>query len=837
MNHPLVLRHARFLEHTLLQRGVAGTLTLAAVLTYAAPLRAECDYSIATSRQMTAIAENTGPSSWSPDGKRLAFSRQGSGAAPQSDLWVVEVDEPLAPPLRLTTAGDAPATNFAWSQDGSYLLYDGGCGIQRVASDGSGSPESVLCGGGNPSLNLTTSRLFYAVGFSGIRSIVVDPSGAVQPGTEVIIATGLPGALVQPTPSPDSDTLMFVRIGTGPNLGSIAYRLDGVLDILAGNTSAVSSLLDPRVSVFRDVGKFLSGPQFSLSGELVYFNEGLLDSTTFLGNNYSGALFPGEDVGTDGKALDPTDENSNLVLDEPSAGEWNGVLDAGEDQGLDASPLDSFDNGSNQSNMISDNDGVTNEPSLGEGNGQLDTGLSVGNRLQSIVARLDGSQPAQILGNRGFQIGVSPDGTRLSFTRRTWEGPLGTAKAFLNWDLFIGSVETTCLVAAAGGGSVIDGSGTTLEIPAGAMAADTSITIETPPVDLVPTTPMPLALARIYGPSGTTFSPPATISFHYTDEQITGFDEASLLLNVYNSGTEMWENLPTNVDSVGNILTASVAHFSPVAVWGESSCGNGAPDPNEACDDGDAESGDGCDANCTVTACGNGIATSGEACDDGNLASGDCCSSTCQFEAEGDPCAADSNPCTVDRCDGAALCEHVETPIDPALCVVAPRTKFQITNSDTIGKDKLSWQMSGGDAFDQADLGTPNVAMSTAYTLCIYDTAAAIPSLEASIDIAPSTTLWASKAPGGFQYTDKAGTSEGVTKLQLKTGIDGKTKVKLMAAGPSLALPSPFGSTFFLQAPSVTAQLVNSAGQCWSTAFVEADTSRNDASSFKAQIR
>ena len=35
--------------------------------------------------------------------------------------------------------------------------------------------------------------------------------------------------------------------------------------------------------------------------------------------------------------------------------------------------------------------------------------------------------------------------------------------------------------------------------------------------------------------------------------------------------------------------------------------------PGEQCDDGNLVSGDGCDANCTVTACGNGIVTAGRA--------------------------------------------------------------------------------------------------------------------------------------------------------------------------------------------------------------------------------
>jgi cysteine-rich repeat protein len=41
-------------------------------------------------------------------------------------------------------------------------------------------------------------------------------------------------------------------------------------------------------------------------------------------------------------------------------------------------------------------------------------------------------------------------------------------------------------------------------------------------------------------------------------------------------------------------------------------CGNGVTEAPEQCDDGDLDDGDGCDANCTVTACGNGIVTAGE---------------------------------------------------------------------------------------------------------------------------------------------------------------------------------------------------------------------------------
>ena len=39
-----------------------------------------------------------------------------------------------------------------------------------------------------------------------------------------------------------------------------------------------------------------------------------------------------------------------------------------------------------------------------------------------------------------------------------------------------------------------------------------------------------------------------------------------------------------------------------------------------ACDDGNQDSGDGCDAECRLEACGNGRLDAGERCDDGNRA-------------------------------------------------------------------------------------------------------------------------------------------------------------------------------------------------------------------------
>jgi fibro-slime domain-containing protein len=76
-------------------------------------------------------------------------------------------------------------------------------------------------------------------------------------------------------------------------------------------------------------------------------------------------------------------------------------------------------------------------------------------------------------------------------------------------------------------------------------------------------------------------------------------------------------------------------------------CGNSILTSDETCDDGNTVGGDGCSANCKTVepgwqcrvpgkpcspACGDGVITAGEICDDGNTANGDGCSAICKLE-------------------------------------------------------------------------------------------------------------------------------------------------------------------------------------------------------------
>ncbi len=81
-------------------------------------------------------------------------------------------------------------------------------------------------------------------------------------------------------------------------------------------------------------------------------------------------------------------------------------------------------------------------------------------------------------------------------------------------------------------------------------------------------------------------------------------------------------------------------------------CGDGIVGPGEACDDGNATDGDGCDHDCSISACGNGIVAGDEECDDGNTVDGDGCSSTCRLaDAVCDDCTDNDGNGLVDAAD------------------------------------------------------------------------------------------------------------------------------------------------------------------------------------------
>ena len=64
-------------------------------------------------------------------------------------------------------------------------------------------------------------------------------------------------------------------------------------------------------------------------------------------------------------------------------------------------------------------------------------------------------------------------------------------------------------------------------------------------------------------------------------------------------------------------------------------CGDGILEPNEACDDGNALNGDGCEVDCSLS-CGDGVLGANEECDDGNALENDGCHNNCVLAFCGD---------------------------------------------------------------------------------------------------------------------------------------------------------------------------------------------------------
>jgi hypothetical protein len=168
------------------------------------------------------------------------------------------------------------------------------------------------------------------------------------------------------------------------------------------------------------------------------------------------------------------------------------------------------------------------------------------------------------------------------------------------------------------------------------------------------------------------------------------------------------------------------------------------------------------------------------------------------------------------------------TPV--GTCTTSLKAQLQLKLDATDTKDKLKWKFTGGPPLTQADFGDPTATAS--YALCIYDDGA----LAVELQVGPSNTLWSPIGGKGHKYKDAAGTSHGVTKMKLLGGDAGKSKLQLKGKGTNLPMPTPVsGSRFFAQTTAVTAQLREANGDCYETAFTDADTKKNDGTQYKAK--
>ncbi|MDZ7359125.1 MAG: hypothetical protein ONB46_00150 [candidate division KSB1 bacterium] len=114
---------------------------------------------------------------------------------------------------------------------------------------------------------------------------------------------------------------------------------------------------------------------------------------------------------------------------------------------------------------------------------------------------------------------------------------------------------STALIGPEGG--VLHHAAHRLEVPAGALNEALELTFSMPLSD---------TLTFDMGPHGTQFNLPVSLVFYYGNADLAGVNEARLQVYYYDPSTQIFEAIPTVVDTVNKIVTGYTDHFSRYAL-------------------------------------------------------------------------------------------------------------------------------------------------------------------------------------------------------------------------------------------------------------------------------
>jgi hypothetical protein len=139
-----------------------------------------------------------------------------------------------------------------------------------------------------------------------------------------------------------------------------------------------------------------------------------------------------------------------------------------------------------------------------------------------------------------------------------------------------------------------------------------------------------------------------------------------------------------------------------------------------------------------------------------------------------------------------------------------------------------------GQSTNAADFGAPT--LTDDYALCMYDESAVAPALvfRAAVPaggVCRGRQCWkaigSQSAIHAYRYDDPAALQNGITRMQLEPGTDGRATVVVRGKGTSLPLPS-----MPLDLP-LRVQLQAENGACWEARYGTDGLSRNDAHQFR----
>lgn len=350
----------------------------------------------------------------------------------------------------------------------------------------------------------------------------INADGTWDPNHQVGVLTDFP---VAPTEliffgamSPDLDSIVFTieDFSGNPEVSNV-YLLSGVADIIAGNQPEPVLLSDPRITEVRasSTPNYVSASAFSADGSLVFMSEDYLnamDSTDLLGS-LANADFDINIAAPDGSGF--------ARFAEP--GGQGGVLP-----------------------------------------------FASGGRIHYI--------------NEAWHVVVSTLAAQSDITAETTALPEGGTTAVIGGNnVGLPFTLTDSAVQATTDVTVSDASGTTIELPTDQVinfpdgTATPEISIFTP-IDPVTYNELPdpatqIPVIRTFGPAGTQFYPPISITISYSNAEVQGiFDETQMIPYLYNTTTQEFEALDEPflstvvVDPDANTLTFETDHFSTYGI-------------------------------------------------------------------------------------------------------------------------------------------------------------------------------------------------------------------------------------------------------------------------------
>jgi len=137
--------------------------------------------------------------------------------------------------------------------------------------------------------------------------------------------------------------------------------------------------------------------------------------------------------------------------------------------------------------------------------------------------------------------------------------------------------------------------------------------------------------------------------------------------------------------------------------------------------------------------------------------------------------------------------------------------------------DRVRWKWAGGDTLVGATAFGDPVSGVTSYSFCIYDTIGGTPTLALGAAIPGGGTCgtrpcWRTTRTGGFLYLNRAGTPDGIKRMQLQFTTDRRgAGILLGGSGYNVRMPVPAQPFALLnEDPAVTVQLQRTASEaCW----------------------